>query len=192
MTCIVGVIDRGTGDVVIGGDSAGVDGWNLDILTNAKVFVRTSDRVEWGFGFSTSYRMGQLVQHVLELPNALEIPSADLERFLVREFVPRLRDCLRDGGWLKREQEREESGNILVGLHGRLFSIQGTLQVLESTLRFDAIGSGGPAALGALHAMSDDPQLATDLRVIRALCAAEALSAAVRGPFVTVRARVAP
>jgi len=52
--------------------------------------------------------------------------------------------------------------------------------VAESVEGFDAIGSGGHFALGALHATAGKPAPA---RIEAALEAAQALCSTVRGPF---------
>jgi hypothetical protein len=51
MTCIVGLVDGGR--VWLGGDSAGVSGWDLTVRADRKVF-RNGPYV---MGFTTSFRM---------------------------------------------------------------------------------------------------------------------------------------
>ena len=62
MTCIVAVTDGQT--VVIGGDSAGAAGQELRIRADPKVFLVGS----FAIGFTTSFRMGQILRYSAHLP----------------------------------------------------------------------------------------------------------------------------
>ncbi|WFU51760.1 hypothetical protein [Sinorhizobium terangae] len=172
MTCIVGLIDNGS--VHIGGDSAGVAGHSLTIRADRKVF-RKQDFI---FGFTTSFRMGQLLAHSFELPK--RHADTDVYAFMVTDFVNGLRQCLRDGGYAQRQYEAERGGIFLVGYAGRLFKIGCDYQVGEAVDGFDACGCGQEIALGALFARSHSPPRE---RLAIALNAAERFSTGVRGPF---------
>jgi ATP-dependent protease HslVU (ClpYQ) peptidase subunit len=63
MTCIVGMVENGK--VYIGGDSAGVSGFDYHIREDQKVF-QNGDMI---FGFTSSFRMGQLLQYSLKIPD---------------------------------------------------------------------------------------------------------------------------
>jgi hypothetical protein len=174
MTCIVGIADKGR--VWIGGDSASADDyWNLTLRDDAKVFRRD----DYVLGFTTSYRMGQLLKHAAEFP---AFPSdADAERFMVTTFVNSVRDCLKAGGYAKKDCEVESGGQFLVGHGAHLFQVDSDYQVIRPALGFAAVGCGAQVAMGALHACGD---LAPRERILKALRAAEALNIGVRGPFV--------
>ena len=62
MTCIVGLVHEGV--VYIGGDSAGVAGLSLVVRADEKV-LRNGDFL---MGFTTSFRMGQLLRYKLDPP----------------------------------------------------------------------------------------------------------------------------
>src|SRR4051812_42965869 len=111
MTAIVGLVHDGT--VHIGGDSAGGGGYSLTIRADAKVFTNGP----YVMGFTSSFRMGQLLHHALKPPE----PDGDLEAFMTTTFIDAVRECLKTGGWAAKENEREEGGVFLVGVHGRLF-----------------------------------------------------------------------
>ncbi|ANT54760.1 MULTISPECIES: hypothetical protein [Mesorhizobium] len=172
MTCIVGLINDGS--VHIGGDSAGVVGYSLTVRADRKVF-RNKDFV---FGFTSSFRMGQLLAHSFKPPK--RHPDIDVYTFMVTEFVNALRQCLKDGGYAERHHEAERGGTFLVGYAGRLFKIAGDYQVGESADDFDACGCGEQIALGALLASPNSPPRE---RLTIALQAAERFSAGVRTPF---------
>ncbi|MEU7403823.1 hypothetical protein [Streptomyces sp. NPDC044948] len=176
MTAIVGLVHEGT--VFIGGDSAGVSGYGLTVRADQKVFA-TGPYV---MGFTTSFRMGQLLRYAFEAPAP---ETEQLEKFMTTAFVDGVRETLKAGGWLKKDSEQEEGGTFLVGVAGRLFVVDDDFQVGEAADEYAAVGCGDELALGALYAtaklgMDPGPRLTT------ALLAAERFSAGVRGPFTLV------
>lgn len=172
MTCIVGIAEGGK--VYIGGDSAAAGGYALTVRADRKVF-RNGDFV---MGFTTSFRMGQLLHHSFCPPK--RHPDTDVDKFMVTDFVNAVRQCLKDGGYAERHNEAERGGVFLVGYQGRLFRIDSDYQVGEAADSFDAVGGGGQIAQGALFA---NPAGAPRERLRIALEAAEHFSAGVRGPF---------
>lgn len=176
MTAIVGLVHGGA--VHIGGDSAGVSGWSLTVRADAKVFTNGP----YVMGFTTSFRMGQLLRYALKAPE----PDGDLEAFMATTFVDAARDALKAGGWAKKDSEREEGGIFLVGVQGRLFCIESDYQVAEAVDGYAAIGCGEEIALGVLYATTRS-RMAPQKRIRLALEAAERFSAGVRGPFAYVR-----
>ena len=179
MTAIVGLVQSGA--VYIGGDSAGVSGLSLTVRADTKVFRKN----QYLFGFTTSFRMGQLIRYSLKLPK----PKGDLDAFMATTFIDALRDCLKTGGWAAKENDREEGGTFLVGVRGKLFAVYDDYQVGKPADGFAAVGCGDQIALGALHATAD-AGLSPRRRVKRALAAAERFSAGVRGPFICLKAPV--
>lgn len=173
MTCIVGLVHEGT--VFIGGDSAGVAGLSLVVRADEKVF-RNGDFL---MGFTTSFRMGQLLRYKLDPPR--RHPDDRVAKYMVVDFIDAVRECLKAGGWASKEKEIEQGGTFLVGYSGHLFTVQGDYQAGQPKDGFAAVGSGEDVALGALFATQgqDDPRE----RVLTALRAAERFNAGVRGPF---------
>jgi ATP-dependent protease HslVU (ClpYQ) peptidase subunit len=176
VTAIVGLVEAGA--VYIGGDSAGVSGMSLTVRADAKVFRKK----RYLFGFTTSFRMGQLIRYSLKVPD----PAGNLDAFMSTTFIDALRDCLKAGGWAAKDNEREEGGTFLVGVQGQLFAVYDDYQVARAADGFAAVGCGDQVALGALLATAD-AGLAPRRRVLRALAAAERFSAGVRGPFVCIK-----
>lgn len=173
MTAIVGLVHDGR--VYIGGDSAGTGGYIQTIRADHKVWASAG----YVFGFTTSFRMGQLLRHAFTPPK----PTVHLDRFMCTVFIDAVRTCLKDGGWASKSSEREEGGTFLVGVAGRLFRVDQDYQVAESIDRFDAVGSGAELALGALHATAH-LEIKPKLRLRLALSAAARYSASVAEPFV--------
>jgi len=148
MTCIVG-LKEDDGSVWIGGDSL-ASGYNGACVLRAdpKVFRKDPHYI---FGFSTSYRMGQILQHsVLPVPPKGRTPE-EVHAWMVTNFVPTIRDAFKEGGWAQRETEREKGGFFLVGVAGNLFCIESDYAVACFTKGFHAIGCGeftAPRCLG--------------------------------------------
>lgn len=178
MTAIVGLVHDGT--VHLGGDSAGVGGYSLTVRADVKVFT-TGPYV---MGFTTSFRMGQLLRYSLDAPPPPQ-DAASLDRFMATTFIDAVRECLKAGGWAKKSDEREEGGNFLVGVQGRLFEIQSDYQIALAADEYAAVGCGYELALGALFATARS-RMAPEKRLRVALDAAERFSAGVRGPFAYV------
>lgn len=177
MTCIAGVIDKGK--VWIAGDSASTNSrFDLEIRSDEKVFVSGP----YVMGFTTSWRMGQLLRYSL---NVALPPEEDLEAFMCTTFIDAVRQCLKDGGFASKESETEQGGSFLVGVRGRLFAIYDDYQVSEETLPYCAVGCGAELAKGALFAAPE--RLAPKDRLLLALRAAERFSAGVRAPFYVVQ-----
>lgn len=172
MTCIVGFVEGST--VWIGGDSAGVAYLDLSVRSDEKVF-RNGPMV---FGFTTSFRMGQLLRYALTVPD--HDPRVGVEKWMATTFIDAVRECLKSHGYAKKQNEQEEGGEFLVGYRGRLFRVCSDYQVGIPADGFDAVGCGGSIACGALFAT---PNMVGRERAELALMAAERLSAGVRGPF---------
>lgn len=176
MTCIVGIEHEG--HVIIGADSAGVAGHQISARADTKVFRNA----EYVMGFTSSFRMGQLLRYSLVPP----LPHDwDIDRFMSTDFVNAVRDCLRDGGYARNDSGNESGGTFLVGIRGQLYRIDSDFQIGRTLDRYDAAGCGEDFALGSLHTSAGlDP----DERVERALEAAAHHSSGVCPPFHLVTA----
>jgi ATP-dependent protease HslVU (ClpYQ) peptidase subunit len=177
MTCIVGIGHQGR--VYIGGDSAGVAGLSITVRADEKVFTVGP----YAMGFTTSFRMGQLLRYRLEPPDPGK--TKDLDGFMVTNFVDAVRECMSDGGWLTRNDGQEEGGTFLVGIRGTLYSIESDFQIGRPSDDYAAVGCGDDLALGALHATRGQSPRE---RIKTALRAAAHHSAGVTAPFVIKRA----
>lgn len=172
MTCIVAIAQEGK--VWMGADSAGVAGYDLTVRRDPKIF-RVGEML---IGFTSSFRMGQLLGYRLALPK--HHPDQSVDEYLHYEFVDAVREVLRRGGFVSTPNGREEGGHFLVGYAGRVFLVEGDFQIAESAHPFAACGCGAAVALGSMHST---PELPPNVRLEKALRAAEAFSAGVRAPF---------
>ncbi|MFA5385644.1 MAG: hypothetical protein WC364_13495 [Eubacteriales bacterium] len=181
MTCIAGLIDSGI--VYMGADSAGVAGYDLSIRADQKVFISGS----FLMGFTTSFRMGQLLRYKLDPPKHPYTDNGQLMdeyKYMVTIFIDAVRQCLKDGGYALKDKEQEQGGTFLVGYRGRLFQVEDDYQVGELLDGFAAVGCGDQVALGSLYSTRGEPPVN---RIRMALEAAERYSAGVRHPFVIER-----
>lgn len=153
MTCIVGV--RTAKGVLLGGDSLGSNGWTGTSYQAPKVF-RLSRQV--AAGFTSSFRMGQLIQHHLTLPTL----HGDELTWAIRELVPVIRDTFKSHGYAHVQNNEESGGVFLLAVCARLFLVQSDYSVLEARLPYDAVGSGEAHALGAMHALYKPKAAQTD------------------------------
>ncbi|GGY01205.1 hypothetical protein [Streptomyces hiroshimensis] len=181
MTVIVGLVHHER--VHLGGDSAGVSGLGLTVRRDPKIFRNGP----YAMGFTTSFRMGQLLHHAFKAPK----PKGDLDRFMTTVFIDKLRTCLKNGGWSRKESEQERAGTFLVGIYDRLFAVYEDYQIAEPADGYEAVGCGGEFALGALHATAG-LGLPPRRRLALALAAAGHHSAGVCEPFRYVTARKRP
>lgn len=180
MTCIVGYSTKGK--VYIGGDSAGVNinTYGVTIRKDPKVF-KNGPMV---MGFTSSFRMGDLLHHALVIPD--RHPDEDIDKWLRTTFINAVRDCLKSGGFAEKEKEAESGGTFLLGYEGRLFAIYDNYQVEESVDPYNAVGCGSDYAKGAMAAMILAGDHAPETMIRMALEITERNCAGVRAPFTVV------
>jgi ATP-dependent protease HslVU (ClpYQ) peptidase subunit len=176
VTCVVAL--RHEGVIYMGCDSAGVGGYSRSNRLDPKIY-RVGEML---IGFTSSFRMGQLLGYSLTLPR--HHPDDAIEKYMATQFVNAVRECLKSGGWAKKENEQEECGFFLVAYKGRIFEVQSDYQVAENAEPYSAVGCGFDLALGSLFTsglalQTTDPRR----RVEIALEASAAFSAGVYPPF---------
>jgi ATP-dependent protease HslVU (ClpYQ) peptidase subunit len=175
MTCVVALKQGDT--IYMGCDSAGVGGWySRQNRADPKIYRVGKSLI----GFTTSFRMGQLLGHSLTLPE--HHTDVAIEKWMVTSFVDAVRSCLKNGGFATKDKEVETGGDFLVAYQGRLFEIETDYQVAERDEPYSAVGCGKDLALGALFAsehLAKNPRKRIEL----ALKAASTFSAGVYPPF---------
>jgi ATP-dependent protease HslVU (ClpYQ) peptidase subunit len=176
MTCIVGLEDNG--HVYIGGDSAGVDDdFGMETRLDRKVFKRHNMVI----GFSGSFRIGQVLEHSLVIPEHPKDKS-DMS-YLVGDFVDAVRECCKIKGCIKQSSTTDTSeANFLMGYKSRLYTVHEDFQVGYNKAGYAAVGCGETYALGALFALHDSNVSPKD-KIMCALRAAAFHNAGVAPPF---------
>ncbi len=175
MTCIAGVVKNGV--VYLGADSCGSDdSYNKTQRKDVKIFKRG----EFVIGYTSSYRMGQIIQYDLKIPRIMK-NEKDLQKWMVIKFIPALRKCLKKGGFAKTKEGEDTGGTFLIGFRGRLFCIEDDFQVGESADECNAVGCGDSYAKGSFYSTRTLPP---GHRVKMALEAAAHCSGGVAPPFI--------
>ncbi len=174
MTAIAGIVENGK--VWIGGDSAGVGGLSLSTRSDPKVFING----EFIFGYTSSFRMGQILEHMFSPPVPYENENG--MAYMVKRFIPGVKDALKAGGYQHYDNGQEMGGTFLVGYRGTLYEVESDYQVARVRQPYDACGCGRDLILGSLHA-TEQYELTPEERITMALDAAVAFSAGVRGPY---------
>ena len=179
MTCVVGIVQNGK--VYMGADSASASGWTTRASETPKLFKRGPYMI----GYTSSFRMGQILHHMVDLPEA---EGEYTEAFMVTRFVEAIRAKFKELGFAKIDSNEETGGEFLVGVGGKLFHIESDFQVQSYPDGMFAVGCGCQYALGAMQAREyeDGPT-----RIYAGLRAAEYFSDGVSKPFVVLYGTVA-
>lgn len=172
MTCIVGLVENGT--VMIGGDSAGVAGYHVQLRADEKVFRNG----EFIFGFTSSFRMGQLLRWKF-VPPPLEKGESE-EKYLHTRWIDGVIELLKNNGYAVVSQNELSGGTFLFGFRGKLYLVDSDFQIGQAQRSYDAVGCGAYYALGSLYSTDG---LEQKRRVTEALHAASYFSAGVYPPF---------
>ena len=179
MTCIVAT--RSRKGVIIGGDSLGSDGYGSTVRQDPKV-----GRVgEYLFGFCGSFRVGQVLLFDFDPPEPSRKTAPEIYRFLVAEFIPKLRETMLGAGVLKIEDKIEEfdGAAFIIGIHSHMFYVEEDLQVGWPNTPYFSVGSGEDYAMGAMYNAYKQKKRGEDL-LMAGLNAAEQFSVGVGGPFI--------
>ena len=178
MTCIVGLVHEGV--TYIGADSLGSNGYSKTVRLDKKVF-KLKDTSNAVLGYTSSYRMGQLLMYATGLIDKRDEPNIDHE-YLVTKFIPNVISLFENGGYSRNNSGEKEGGTYLLAYKDHLYNVESDFQVGESIHKFDACGSGVYFALGSLHS-TEGANLTPQERITKALEAAETFNTGVQRPF---------
>lgn len=177
MTAIVGWIEGS--DVYIGGDSAALNSsYNKRIRADEKVFTRNGTMI---FGFTTSFRMGQLLRYSLTIPE--QSKKQDDYEYMCTTFIDAVLKTLEEKKYATVKSGQAEIGDFLVGYKGALYQVCDDLQVARNTINYDTVGCGGNLAMGAMYILSKIKNIPPKKRIEMALEAAAEFSGGVAPPF---------
>lgn len=176
MTCIIGLTTQDK--VYIAVDSAGVNTESFH-LTNIK-YPKVFSNGEFIIGYTSSFRMGQLLEFTLKPPSQKKDQS-DYE-YLCTDFIDSVRQCLGKGGFKTVDKELESGGEFLVGYRGGIYHIFDNFQVLAPSNYVTACGCGADLGEGAVIALLR--YLPPEKALTEALTIVEQTNAGVRKPFI--------
>ena len=169
MTCIVGFVSGQ--EVHLGCDSLASYCNHEVIRRNPKIFKKDN----MIFGFTSSFRMGQVLQYKLAIPT-FNGSTKDVFKYMCTEFIDSVIECF--------ECNKTESGTFLVGFKGQLFKIESDFNVAQSIDNFDACGCGDIAALSAMDALLKyNSSIKSDELLIKALKTVAKYVPGVSAPF---------
>ncbi len=174
MTCIVGYEDNGK--VYIGGDSLGSTNWTMTVRADQKVFKNGPML----FGFTSSYRMGQILNHSLVIPEQSSKQSD--YNYLCTTFIDAVMAALIDKKYAKVNDGCATGGYFLLGYKGCLYKIESDFQVGKTVDPYDSCGSGEHHAKGAM-AILNDMKIKPQTKIKRAIEAAAKNVISVGGPI---------
>jgi ATP-dependent protease HslVU (ClpYQ) peptidase subunit len=172
VTCIIGLKENGK--TFIGADSSASNHWEQRVTMLPKVFRNG----KFVLGYTGSFRMGQILQHHLEVPQQ-ENESDD--HYLVKHFIESVRVVLRDLGFSKIENNQQEGGTFLLAFNGNIYTIEADFQINSYEDNLDAIGASREYALGAMIALS---RLEPEKRIKKSLEIASRFSCFVKPPYI--------
>lgn len=161
MTCIIAHATRTSS--FIAADKLGSNNFTKAIQSEPKIFEKEFDSrvLEEGFiptihkdtmtiGYTTSFRMGQLLKHCLVLPE--KQPTQSFKEYLVQSVVPAIRTLFREE-WGSRADNQDVGGGQFIILHKhKIYEIHEDFCVLEPKNNISAVGSGAYHAIAAMAA----------------------------------------
>ena len=184
MTCIVAIAQNGI--VYMGADHAASDdktGWIL-ARKDPKVFKVG----QYGIAFTDSFRVGQILQYSWTPPKYTPTKTnSGLDKFMRTKFIDSVKVAFKDNGFgaIGQNSEEDTGGIFIVGVCGRLFTVDEDFHVGENLVNYMAEGSGGMLALAALHATKK--QKNPRIRLKAALEAATEFNMAVSAPYTYIQ-----
>lgn len=173
MTCIVAIEDNNK--VIMGGDRLGSNGYTGAPVSESKVFKKGGVMI----GYTSSFRMGQLLQHALEIP---ALPAEiNLDKWVAIDFMQAIRKAYKDNGWDKEKDGAAEGGSFLLAIGNRCYEIQDDYSYIRHISGEYAVGSGKHYALGSLR--STRGRATATKRIIESLETAAEYVVSVSAPF---------
>lgn len=200
MTTVVGV--EANGFIVMGCDSRissyDADGQVIQISTLA---ARDSKIASVGgilIGVAGDARAMNLLHLAFDPP---PLPTFNtrkkVDQYMARLLVPAIRDLFEEHGYATIAKDTksaiEQNSQVMIGVHNRLFVIEGDYGWSSDRQGVYAIGTGSAYALGALHATIKDKDLTleqTKEAVFEALLVAATYDPNTGGPFKVVHEKM--
>jgi hypothetical protein len=143
---------------------------------------------QYGIAFTDSFRMGQILQYSWIPPKYTPTKTnSGLDKFMRTKFIDSVKQAFKDGGYgsIGSSSDEDTGGIFIVGVEGRIFTIDEDFHVGENVVNYMAEGSGGQIALGALYATKN--QKNPKLRLKAALEAATEFNMSVAAPYTYIQ-----
>lgn len=140
MTCIVAEVVDGVVHMV--GDKCGSDEYTKRSVDRPKVFINEDFIV----GYTTSFRMGQLLEFTWSPPEKL--PSQCVEKFIYLTVVDSIKSVLKNDGFATDSS----GGSFLFGYKGNLYEMQDDYAIFNIE-KYSAVGCGEQEARAVLYTL---------------------------------------
>ena len=179
-TCIIGYNDKKKKVLYIGGDSAGVSNFNIVVRKDSKVFKVSRLQRNIIIGYTSSFRMGQLLRYKFAIPEQNKSQS-DYE-YMVTAFIDATIRCLKNNNYTTLKDGSISGGCFIVGYRNSLYVIEEDFQVGEVYDNFVSVGCGEILAKGAM-AVLDTLKINPKEKVLKALEIVSKYNGAICPPF---------
>lgn len=183
MTCIVAIVEENK--TYMAADTEGFDSYGRKTdRKDKKLFIgQTSSNQNFMIGFTSSYRMGQILRYQFNPPGYDEHCSDDdLFKYMVTIFVNEIRATFKTNGYGSiKDGESSHGGTFIVAIKNKLYEIQEDFQVAERVTNYSACGSGYDYALASLYTSYRYGEDSPENRITIALQSAMELSNTVGG-----------
>lgn len=171
----------------MGCDSLSSDETMRMVYKNQKISIVGNHNSEVMIGYTSSWRMGQLLHYSLELPERVVGQDDDM-RWLVNDFVDAVRELFVEKGFGLKDPDttQELGGTWLLAYKNRLYYVYDDFHIGEPLEEYAAVGSGASYALGALNALVSSghaEHMAPEDVVLAALEAAQYHGVGIEKPF---------
>lgn len=156
MTCIV-AFKTTDNSIILAGDYMASNTHSARRVAMPKVFLKSDN---CAIGFTDSFRMGQILEHLWSLPPRLE-GMTDSE-YVFTMLVQSIKETLNSYGYGGKHGLEEQGGNFILVYNDRIYEVQRNFSLLDFDDEVVAVGCGDDAAYGAMHALgkpSDDDVL---------------------------------
>lgn len=155
MTTIIAV--QGKSWAVVGFDSRVTE-------ENGRSYVlgRGSSKVvkngQYLLGAAGDVRAINILAYAFNPPKATDLTGIRLDRFMTSKFVPALRSCFEDHGYVARDsREQAQNGSVILSIiNGQIYEIGEDYAWVRDTTGIYSFGSGGDYALGAMYSKAGD------------------------------------
>jgi len=152
MTCIVAVNDGKK--IVLGGDRAAVGDIDIRIVAKPKIFTVG----KFSIGYTSSFRMGQLLQYKLKVLD--QLPEQSDYEYMVTTFIDAIRDLFSTNGYEPKEKEEIQGGTFIVIYNKIIYQVEDDFQIGIMADPFTAVGCGDVYANATMKALLDNkPEL---------------------------------
>jgi len=135
-------------------------------------------------GFTSSYRMGQILRHKTTLPKLLPKLAAHAtsgHKHIVK-VIDSLSESLFENNYTVEKDNRRYGGEFIISWSGRLYIVESDFQYHMPLTPYCCIGAGEAYGLGAMHASNKSHT--PEESILHALRAASEFSCFVAPPFI--------